>query len=143
MEEHKEKQMIQQAFDNALSGIQEDPWMAQRVLNLAHKKGEIPVKKKLSVGFILVLAALLVSVAALALSLSQAYFEDVAKLQSSNGFYDDWSLETKQEMVGILQKHGLISEEEAASMTTEKTINAWMIKHYGADRSLRRYPVSD
>lgn len=133
MEEHKEKQMIQQAFDNALSDIQEDPWMARRVLNLAHKKGEIPVKKKLSVGFILVLAAVLITAAALALSLSQAYFEDVAKLQSSNGFYDDWSLETKQEMVGILQKHGLISEEEAASMTTEKAIDAWMIKRYGVD----------
>ncbi len=133
MEDHKEKQTIQQAFDNALSGIQEDPRMAQRVLNLAHEKGETPVKKKLSVGFILILAAVLVSAAALALSLSRAYFEDVAQLQASNGFYNDWNLEAKQEMVGILQKHGLVSEEGTASMTTEKSIDAWMMKRYGAD----------
>ena len=54
MEDFKEKQMIQRIIDRSLSGVQEDPWMAQRVLNIAHGKeksmnqkiaGRIPSKR--------------------------------------------------------------------------------------------------
>lgn len=38
MEDFKEKQMIQRIIGSSLSGLQEDPWMAQRVLNIAHGK---------------------------------------------------------------------------------------------------------
>ncbi len=38
MKECKEKRMIQRIIDSSLSGLQEDPWMAQRVLNIAHGK---------------------------------------------------------------------------------------------------------
>ena len=48
MSEQKEKQRVQKAFAASLSGIQEDPWMAQRVLNKAHGEGKKTVKKKIS-----------------------------------------------------------------------------------------------
>lgn len=38
MEDSKNQQMIQQVFKTALSGLQEDPHLAQRVLNIAHDK---------------------------------------------------------------------------------------------------------
>ena len=37
MEDFKDKQIVQRVIDNSLSGIQDDPWMAQRVLNMAHE----------------------------------------------------------------------------------------------------------
>ncbi len=40
MEDLKAKQIVQRVVDNSLSGIQDDPWMAQRVLNIAHGKEE-------------------------------------------------------------------------------------------------------
>lgn len=38
MKDCKEKRMIQRIIDSSLSGLQEDPWMAQRVLDIAHGK---------------------------------------------------------------------------------------------------------
>lgn len=45
MEDFKDKQIVQRVIDNSLSGIQDDPWMAQRVLNIAHGKEERIMKR--------------------------------------------------------------------------------------------------
>ena len=59
---HEEQQIVQNAMNTTLSGLQEDPWFAQRVL--ANVKGEEPVKKKLSVSAILVIVLVAVSITA-------------------------------------------------------------------------------
>ena len=38
MEDLKAKQIVQRVVDNSLSGIQDDPWMAQRVLNITERQ---------------------------------------------------------------------------------------------------------
>lgn len=38
MDDRKAKQIIQRVFETSLSGLQEDPYLAQRVLKIAHKK---------------------------------------------------------------------------------------------------------
>ncbi|MBR6753619.1 MAG: hypothetical protein IKM05_06275 [Clostridia bacterium] len=55
MEDNRNKQIIQQVFETSLSGMKEDSWLAQRVLNKAHGEGEKRVKKKWTVGLILVI----------------------------------------------------------------------------------------
>lgn len=69
MEDIKDKQIVQRVFDTSLSGIQEDPWMAQRILNNAHQKqgmGGIRVKNKISVGLVLIVLIMMSSLVALA-----------------------------------------------------------------------------
>jgi len=69
MEDFKDKQIVQRVIDNSLSGIQDDPWMAQRVLNMAHKApatGGIVVNKKLSIGVIFVIVMILTTITAIA-----------------------------------------------------------------------------
>lgn len=131
MEDQKNRQAVQRALDTALSGMQEDPWMAQRVLKLAHDKGEIVVKKRLSVGFILVLLILTSSIAALAWTLSRSFFEETAQLQFYGGYYDDWSLAEKQKMMDILVEHGLMNKADVP--ITEEAIDSFMIGRYGVD----------
>ena len=46
MEDFKDKQIVQRVIDNSLSGIQDDPWMAQRVLRIAHEKEGKRMNKK-------------------------------------------------------------------------------------------------
>ena len=46
MEDFKDKQIVQRVIDNSLSGIQDDPWMAQRVLRIAHEKEGKGMNKK-------------------------------------------------------------------------------------------------
>ena len=53
MEDLKAKQIVHRVIDNSLSGIQDDPWMAQRIL--ANAKGEEPVVKKISTSKIWIL----------------------------------------------------------------------------------------
>ncbi len=65
MEDRRDKQIVQEVFESSLSGIQDDPWMAQRVLNAANPKGgKIMVKKVPSLVVVLmVVLALSVSTA--------------------------------------------------------------------------------
>lgn len=67
MEDRKDKQIVQQVFDSSLSGIQDDPWMAQRVLNKAHEAsgtGGFIVKKKMSLAMVLLIICLFLSASA-------------------------------------------------------------------------------
>lgn len=43
MENRRDEQIVQQVFEVSLSGISDDPWMAQRVLSKAH---EAPPKRR-------------------------------------------------------------------------------------------------
>ena len=61
---HEEQQKVQKAMNTTLSGLQEDPWLTQRVL--ANAKGEEPVKKKMSVSALVIALALTVTVVAFA-----------------------------------------------------------------------------
>ena len=54
---HEEQKKVRKAMESTLSGLQEDPWLAQRVL--ANVKGEEPVKKKISLALVLSIAAIL------------------------------------------------------------------------------------
>lgn len=40
MEDRKDKQIVQRVFETSLSGLREDPYLAQRVLTIAHGKEE-------------------------------------------------------------------------------------------------------
>lgn len=131
MADRRDKEIVQQIFETSLSGLREDPFLAQRVINVAHGKGEIVVKKKISVGFVLLILVLMSSVVALAWTLSYQYFEDVAQIQFATGYYDDWGWEEKQKMVDIMLEHGLITE--AAELSTEEAVDAYMIEHYGVN----------
>ena len=48
MREAEEREIFQNAVDRRLSGLQENPFLAQRIMNA--EKGEIKVKKKLNRG---------------------------------------------------------------------------------------------
>ena len=48
---------MQKAVDHKLSGVQDDPWLAQRVMNRA-KEEEPVMKKKLSLSVVFVLVGI-------------------------------------------------------------------------------------
>lgn len=68
MTEQKEKRILKNTFDRTLSGLQTDPYLAQKIIR-RHTKGEEKVKKKISFAFILVNALVLIAVAAFAVSI--------------------------------------------------------------------------
>ena len=83
---HEEQKKVQKAMESTLSGLQEDPWLTQRVL--ANAKGEEPVKRKISLALVLSIVGILaVMGTAYALFSSQ-----VAEFfgQHWNRDYGDW-----------------------------------------------------
>lgn len=67
MDEQVFRDQLHHAAQTCLSGLQGDPWLAQRVI--AQTKGESKVKKKISAAFVLLLIFLVPTVTAIALSI--------------------------------------------------------------------------
>lgn len=138
MNEHKQGEMVRHAVDMSLSGLQGDPWLAQRIL--ANAKGEGKVKKKLSAGFVLVIVLVLAVVTALAaLTLSWHDASKFLKKESQEGYFEEWPGKERIELVaslaedGILEKSaelelllsGTLTEAEASSLS-EKLMTEWL-----------------
>ncbi len=76
MNDQELRTKVQKALDSKLSGVKDNPWLAQRVMNQAEGE-ETVMKKKLSVGFVFVIAAALVLGTALAVALNTDFFSHV------------------------------------------------------------------
>lgn len=117
MKEMKAKQRVQRAVNNALSGMEDDPWMAQRVLCQAHEqsKGEKVMKKKFSIGLAMMMAVLLLGAAALAATLLwQDAGEKLAPIEGKHGYYDTWNAENKTALVKTLYDLGELAGQPDA-----------------------------
>ena len=78
-------------------------------------KGEKPMAKKISVAFIVAMALLAASAAALAGALLwQNIGEKVAPLESENGYYDTWNTEAKLELIRMLYDMGELKDNADA-----------------------------
>lgn len=67
---------MQKAVDHKLSGVQDDPWLAQRVMNRAEEEEPV-VKKKLPLSVVFVLVGILLVGTALAAALHTDFFNRV------------------------------------------------------------------
>ena len=73
---HEEQEKVQKAMNTTLSGLQEDPWLTQRVL--ANAKGEEPVVNKISTSAIIVIALVIICMTA-ALAAGLGLFGELAQ----------------------------------------------------------------
>lgn len=67
MNDGKEMEKVRDTIDATLSGLKDDPWLAQKVL--AEAKGRMRVKRKISVALVACVTLLMLSVTALAATL--------------------------------------------------------------------------
>lgn len=124
MDERREKKRIQQAFETSLSGLQDDPWLAQRVMALAQEPGkeQVTVKKKLSVGLVVVMALLLATVTAVAVALltaSQLVEDDVVPIARSNDTAEinEWfSNEELRHIIKVAQENNIRVSDELLTL---------------------------
>ncbi|MEG1967359.1 MAG: hypothetical protein RR142_06755 [Clostridia bacterium] len=101
MDHQDERKQFQHAFDTTLSGMKSDPWLAQRILHNA--KGEPKVKRKVSMGLILIIVLLLVSVAALAVTLVQRSEESNTMLIANQALFEKYGL--TNQTIGLFAKN--------------------------------------
>ena len=68
MREELTRKAVHEAIDTTLSGLRENPWLAQQIIE-RERTGEPVVKKKLSVSLVLAIVLVLIAVTALAVAL--------------------------------------------------------------------------
>ena len=76
MNDQELRTKVQKALDNKLSGVKDNPWLAQRIMNCADEEEQI-VKKKLSFGIVFVIIAVLVLGTAMAVAIHTDFFKRV------------------------------------------------------------------
>ena len=76
MNDQELRTKVQKALDNKFSGVKDNPWLAQRIMNRADEEEPI-VKKKLSFSIVFVIVAVLVLGTALAVALNTDFFSHV------------------------------------------------------------------
>ena len=100
--ESRQVDQIQNAFNTTLSGLQDDPWLAQHIINSAAEKNK--TKKKISLAFILAVILIMLTATVLAVSIigkrtqikrsdigsirECASINDTLYMTTSNGLYE-------------------------------------------------------
>ena len=116
MREADERMIFRNAVDRRLSGLQENPFLAQRIMNA--EKGEIKVKKKLSVGLVFIIAILLIAAAALAVALlsPKEIVEQVAVPLAQGNTQENYTYDELKELITALNENGITLDEGSTLM---------------------------
>ena len=109
MREAEERMIFQNAVDRRLSGLQENPFLAQRIMN-QERTGEPVVKKRLSIGLVLAIILMMITVTALAVALlsPKEIVEQVAVPMAQENDHDETRQEfyTHDELAQLIQTLG-------------------------------------
>lgn len=123
MNKRENRERIQDALNSALSSLQDDPWLAQRVI--AEAKGEKSAKRKISYGLMLALLLVLAAVTALAavvLSGKDFVGQYMAPL-SENTNSETWSREELQYIERIARENDLpLTDDIVAELNAEDEV---------------------
>lgn len=134
-----EGKALRRAYPPMRPGFSDD--MRRLVDGLPEEEKEIMMKRKVSLGLVFAILLILVTLAtALALTLPRAFFEDVGKMQVESGYYDDWTLKEKLDMLALMEEYGVALGADVAKAARdtsvdeaerEAALDAYMAERYG------------
>lgn len=107
---HEEQKRVQQAMNATLSGLREDPWLAQRVF--ANVKGEKNMKK-LSVSMVIAIALIILSITA-AVAAGLGLFEKLSANQDADIRLQNLSGSAEKINVSVTTDEGVTVEIDQA-----------------------------
>lgn len=105
MDENRMRDKITRAVEQRCAPLTPDPFLAARVMRMAEQKGEPRVKKKLSIGLIVCIVLMLLSLTALA-----------AVLLSGREIVDQQAVPVAQGNDGEVRRNDMYSNEELTAM---------------------------
>lgn len=121
MSKRENRENIQDALNAALSGLQDDPWLARRVI--AEAKGEKKVKKKISAGLVFILVLMMIAATALAVVTIREVAQMMAQTEQEVGWFVDWPVEKKTAVIAALTEQDCIQESDDVRQLIEGNLN--------------------
>lgn len=123
MDEKKLREQVRYAIDTHSPAYSPDPYMVQRVLHASKSGGRVIVKNKLSVGFVLLLVFMFMSLTALAVALltGMDFVEQeavpMAQQNDSAGYVQEsFTHEELVQLIQTLNENGITLEEDGRIM---------------------------
>lgn len=101
-------QSVQRAMDSCFSGMQADPFLAQKIIN---DKEEKPVKRKLTLATVLVTLLIMLAVTALAMGVYEA-IKPAMDQSAPLLLGEDWGLDNKLRFVEVLRAYGIVANDD-------------------------------
>jgi len=96
---------VRSAIDDCLSGVDQMPSLRSDIMRKA--RGEVKVKKKLSVGFVLLIVLVLAVATALAAITLNAFYEKAIQKEGESGLIQDWSADDQAALVDWMVDAGI------------------------------------
>lgn len=121
MDEKELRERLYHAVDTRLSGLEADPWLAERVI--AHGRESKNVKKKISVGLVWMIVLMLIAVTALAVAAWRDFAPWIAQTEHDEGDFINWPAEKKQIVIEALAEHEFIEKTEEIQALCEGRLN--------------------
>ena len=114
------KAEVKSAIDTCLSGFDDMPSLRYDIMRKV--RGETVVKKKLSVGLVLVIVLSLIVVSALAAIAIKIYsdMQNVMQL-SDQGVFERWELEDKKKLIALMEQFDIEMDIEKLTILEENT----------------------
>ena len=103
MRDELNRKEFHEAIDTTLSGLQADPWLAQRVVNRERWKKAYMKPRPFVV---VVLLAILLAIAVTAFALIYSFVQKASEIQQSSGPLERWSIEEKQSVIDAMVADG-------------------------------------
>lgn len=117
MRDELNRKEFHEAIDTTLSGLQGNPFLAQRIMN-QERKGEPVVKKRLSVAMVLAIVLMLIAVTALAVALlsPKEVVEQVAVPMAKENEHENYSNDELLALITTLNENGITLDEGSRMM---------------------------
>ena len=118
MSEKMDRKAFHTAIDTTLSGLQENPFLYQRVIAQEIRKEGIIVKKRLSVGLVLTIVLMLITVTALAVALltPKEVVEQAAVPTAQSNQRENYTYEELSALLRTLNENGITLDEGSTLM---------------------------
>ena len=131
------KSKVKPILDSQLSWLDWTPEESQEMLR--RMRGEIKVKRKLSLALVFALVGVLLAVSALAVTLWKHYYEKIAQFEGEVGYFDTWNGEKRAEFVLAMQAEGVVFDQEQIKKLESKNTSDAEKAKIATDLILNRY----